>query len=93
MNEEELKEIILEKTLKNSQAMEDYFRRLFLCLSLPLKTREQAAPQHRASSLHSVCTVLARKSQGKAPAAETLKENGNTLKENLKNGKEKGAYQ
>ena len=49
--------------------MEDYFRRLFLCLSLPLKT------------------------QGKAPAAETLKENGNTLKENLKNGKEKGAYQ
>ena len=29
----------------------------------------------------------------KAPAAETLKENGNTLKENLKNGKEKGAYQ
>ena len=71
--------------------MEDYFRRLFLCLSLPLKTREQAAPQHRASSLHSVCTVLARKSQGKAPAAETLKENGNTLKENLKNGKGKSA--
>ena len=28
---------------------------------------------------------------GKASAVETLKENGNTLKENLKNGKEKGA--
>ena len=26
---------------------------------LHLKTREQAAPQHRASSLHSACTVLA----------------------------------
>jgi hypothetical protein len=32
-----------------------------------------------------------RKSQGKASAVETLKENGKTLKENLKNSKEKGA--
>jgi hypothetical protein len=29
--------------------------------------------------------------RGKASAVETLKENGKTLKENLKNSKEKGA--
>jgi hypothetical protein len=44
-------------------------------------------------ALRTVCTVLARKRRGKAPAAETLKENLKTLKENLKNGKEKSAYQ
>jgi hypothetical protein len=37
--------------------------------------------------------IFALRTQGKAPAAETLKENLKTLKENLKNGKEKGTYQ